>query len=92
MTDDLLKSSGLIVFGLMLVLFLIIMTYGDVLTKPKQTKHYEIICAVLTQGGPSPTIKTEATNVRMTDAGVIIADEGMYIPTTNEMCIVREKK
>lgn len=55
-------------------------------------EKYEIVCAVLTPEGPVPTIKTEATNARITDFGVIISDEGLYIPTTNEICFVKEQK
>jgi len=59
---------------------------------PTRDRKYEIVCAVLTPEGPAPTIKTEATNARITDFGVIISDEGLYIPTTNEICFVKEQK
>lgn len=56
------------------------------------TKTYQIACMIWTPEGPLPTIQTEATNAKITSFGVIKSDEGLYIPATNELCMVKEIK
>ena len=51
-----------------------------------------ITCGIITPNGPVPTIKIEGTNVEITDFGIIRMKEGLYVPTTNEVCVTENEK
>lgn len=53
---------------------------------------YTIQCAVLTPNGPAPTVNLKAHDVVVTDFGIIKTKEGIYIPTTNEVCVIKREE
>lgn len=52
---------------------------------------YTIQCAVITPNGPVQTVNLKAHNVVVTDFGIVKMKEGLYIPTTNEICVIKKE-
>jgi hypothetical protein len=56
-----------------------------------RNKSYTIQCAVITPDGPVQTVNLKAKDVRVTDFGIVKSKEGIYIPTTNEICVITKE-
>ena len=84
------KTAGIVVLYVFVVIVGVVIYLGFERNTVKVTNTATITCAIINPNGPIPTIKVEATDVEITDFGIIRTKEGLYVPTTNEICIVEK--
>ena len=57
--------------------------------KPQSTIS-EVACIIAQPTGPVPVLSYKDIGIHVTEFGVIVGKQSLYIPTTNELCHIKE--
>ena len=50
----------------------------------------EVSCIIAQPTGPVPVLSYKDVGIHVTEFGVIVGEQSLYIPTTNELCQIKE--
>jgi hypothetical protein len=50
----------------------------------------EVACIIAQPAGPVPVLSYKDVGIHVTEFGVIVGEQSLYIPTTNELCHIKE--
>jgi hypothetical protein len=50
----------------------------------------EVACIIAQPTGPVPVLSYKDVGIHVTEFGVIVGKQSLYIPTTNELCHIKE--